>query len=52
MGRHHGRRHTVAHVDPRQLLLFLAGLHDVHVAVLIAHVNLAVDDHRRTPDGC
>src|SRR5215212_1871398 len=40
-----------AHVHLGQHLLLLPGLHDDHVAVLVAEVELAVHEQGRAPDG-
>ena len=49
--RYDGRRHATPHVHLGEHLLFLARLEDVDVAVLVADVDLAVDDERRGPHG-
>src|ERR1019366_4107839 len=49
VGGHYCCIHRAAHVDLRDQLLLLGRLQHQNVSVLIAHVDLAVDHHGRSP---
>src|SRR5438874_1080743 len=51
IGRHRSGIHGAAHVHFANQLFLFGGFQYDDVAILVADVHLAVDDHRRTPHG-